>query len=35
LVASFGYASGRAPKDPLFRRELEAELARIETFLGV
>lgn len=35
LVSSFGYASGRAPKDPVFRRELDAELARIETFLGL
>jgi len=33
LVSSFGYASGRAPKDPAFRRELDAELGRIETFL--
>jgi len=33
LQASFGYASGRAPKDPPFRRELAAELGRIETFL--
>jgi len=35
LVSSFGYASGRAPKDPAFRRERDAELARIETFLGL
>ena len=35
LVSSFGYASGRAPKDPAFRRELDAELGRIETFLGL
>lgn len=35
LVSSFGYASGRAPKDPAFRRERDAELARIETFLGM
>jgi uncharacterized protein len=35
LVSSFGYASGRAPKDPEFRRERDAELARIETFLGM
>ncbi|HWN47782.1 MAG TPA: crosslink repair DNA glycosylase YcaQ family protein [Steroidobacteraceae bacterium] len=35
LVASFGYANGRAPKDPTFRRERDAELARIETFLGL
>ena len=33
LSASFGYASGRAPKDPVFERERDAELARIETFL--
>ena len=35
LRSSFGYASGRAPKDPVFRRELDAELERIETFLGL
>ncbi len=33
LTPSFGYSSGRAPKDPAFRRELDAELGRIETFL--
>jgi len=35
LKSSFGYASGRAPKDPTFRRELDAELDRIEAFLGL
>jgi uncharacterized protein YcaQ len=35
LTSSFGYASGRAPKDPAFRRELDAELARMEIFLGL
>jgi len=35
LVSSFGFASGRAPKDPAFRRERDAELGRIETFLGL
>lgn len=34
LKSVFGYAGGRAPKDPAFRRELGAELGRIETFLG-
>jgi uncharacterized protein YcaQ len=34
LISSFGYASGRPPKDPAFRRERDAELARMETFLG-
>ncbi len=33
LMSSFGYNSGRAPRDPAFRRELHAELARIEKFL--
>ena len=33
LTSSFGYSSGRAPKDPAFRRELDAELGRIEKFL--
>jgi uncharacterized protein YcaQ len=35
LTSSFGYASGRAPQDPTFRRERDAELARIEMFLGL
>jgi uncharacterized protein YcaQ len=35
LIPSFGYVSGRAPKDPAFRRERDGELARIETFLGL
>jgi uncharacterized protein len=35
LVSSFGYASGRAPKDPAFQRERDAELSRMETFLGL
>jgi uncharacterized protein YcaQ len=35
LKASFGYASGRAPKDPAFRRELDAELGRMKSFLGI
>src|SRR3954454_1995877 len=35
LVAAFGYVDGRAPKDPSFRRELDAELARVEGFLGL
>ena len=34
LVPSFGYVGGSAPKDPAFRRALDAELARVETFLG-
>jgi uncharacterized protein YcaQ len=35
LVPSFGYVSGRAPKSPAFRQSLDAELARIEAFLGL
>jgi len=35
LNASFGYANGRAPKDPAFQRERDAELARFETFLDL
>ncbi len=35
LTSSFGYAGGRAPQDPAFRRERDAELERIETFLGL
>ena len=35
LVPALGYARGHAPRSPLFRRELDAELARLETFLGL
>jgi uncharacterized protein len=35
LRCSFGYAGGRAPRDAAFRNGLEAELARMRTFLGV
>jgi len=34
LSATFGYADGKAPRDPSFRRALEAELARFELFLS-
>jgi uncharacterized protein YcaQ len=34
LSATFGYADGKAPRDPAFRRALEAELARFEQFLS-
>ncbi len=33
LVSAFGYAAGRAPADPAYRRGLEAELARMKAFL--
>jgi uncharacterized protein YcaQ len=33
LVPALGFTSGRAPSEPAFRRELDAELARIEAFL--
>ena len=36
LVPSFGFVSiGRAPRERDFRQALDAELARIETFLGL
>ena len=35
LVGDFGYVEGRAPRDPVFRAGLEAELARMRTFLGL
>lgn len=34
LHASFGYVEGRAPEEPAFRRELDAELERMRRFLG-
>jgi uncharacterized protein YcaQ len=33
LVSELGFVSGKAPRDPVFRRALEAELARTERFL--
>ena len=33
LVADLGYVDGRAPRDGAFARELDAELARMRTFL--
>ena len=33
LDAALGYVSGKAPRDAIFRRELDAELARLEEFL--
>jgi uncharacterized protein len=33
LVRSFGYVGGRVPRDPAYRRALEAELERIRMFL--
>ena len=35
LLPSFGYASGRAPRSPAYRQALDAELARMEAFLGL
>jgi uncharacterized protein len=35
LRCSFGYVSGRAPRDAAFRSGLEAELARMRAFLGI
>jgi uncharacterized protein YcaQ len=35
LAADIGYSSGRVPRERAFARELEAELARIRTFLGL
>jgi uncharacterized protein len=34
LNAELGYVDGRAPRSPLFRRELGAELERLHEFLG-
>jgi uncharacterized protein len=35
MNADLGYVKSRAPRDPAFRRELEAELERMRTFLGL
>jgi uncharacterized protein len=35
LASSFGYSSGRAPRDAAFRAGLEAELAKMRQFLGL
>ena len=35
LHADFGYVDSRPPRDHLFRSELQAELDRIESFLGL
>ncbi|MGD0504288.1 MAG: crosslink repair DNA glycosylase YcaQ family protein [Steroidobacteraceae bacterium] len=35
LVCSFGYVGGQAPRDPKYRRGLEAELERMGEFLGL
>jgi uncharacterized protein YcaQ len=35
LRCSFGYVSGRAPRDAAFRSGLEAELGRMRSFLGM
>jgi uncharacterized protein len=35
LDASFGYASGRAPRSAAFRRALDDELGRMRVFLGL
>ena len=33
LNAQLGYVSGRAPREAVFKRELAAELARLQAFL--
>ncbi len=35
LMTSFGYVSGRAPREAAYRRELDAEVQRMREFLGV
>ena len=35
LACSFGYSSGRAPRDPAFHAGLEEELSRMRVFLGL
>ena len=35
MVGDFGYVSGRAPRERVFRDALPAELDRMRTFLGL
>jgi uncharacterized protein len=35
LVPEIGYVSGRAPRDPAYRRALDAELTTLRAFLGI
>jgi uncharacterized protein len=35
LKSEMGYVEGHPPRDPLFKRELEAELERMRVFLGL
>ena len=35
LVSSLGYVNGSPPRDPAYRRELDAELARLDAFLDL
>ena len=35
LGGEFGYVAGRAPRERIFKRELDAELDRLHTFLGM
>src|SRR5262249_45475705 len=35
LRADFGYVDGQAPRDRIFKSELDAELARMRTFLAL
>jgi hypothetical protein len=34
VVADVGHVSGRPPRDPSFRRELDAEIERLQAFLS-
>ena len=35
LTREFGYVTGRRPRDPQFKRELEAEVDQVRVFLDV
>ena len=35
LTSDLGYVAGKQPRDPAFKRELEAELERMRVFLSV
>jgi uncharacterized protein len=35
LQADFGYVASQPPAEPVFQRELDAEMVRLKAFLGL